>query len=83
MALDELERESAICLGGSSSWRVFQNRFPKARRFAQAHAPRDHSLVNTLAEMFAHVRHNLRAQIGPAIEHRHNNTGDFKTLVRA
>jgi len=33
--------------------------------------------------MFAHVRHYLLAQIGPTIEHRHNNTGDFKTLVRA
>jgi len=83
MALDELARESAICLGGSSTGRVFQNRFPKARRFAQAHAPRDHNLVDALAEMFAHVRHYLLAQIGPSIEHRHNNTGDFKTLVRA
>jgi hypothetical protein len=83
MALDELARESAICLSCSSSGSVFQNRFPKARRFAQAHAPRDYSLVNALAEMFAHVRHNLLAQIGPTIEHRHNNTGDFKTPVRA
>jgi hypothetical protein len=83
MALDELARESAICRCGSSTGRVFQNRFPKARRFAQAHAPRDYSLVNALAEMLAHVRHNLPAQIGPTIEHRHNNAGDFKTPIRA
>jgi len=83
MALDELERESAICLGGSSSWRVFQNRFPKARRFAQPNAPRDHSLINAFTEMFSHVGNYLLAKVGPRIEHRHNDPAQLETLVRA
>jgi len=81
VALDELAGERAISLGGSSARRVFQNRFPKAGRFAQAHASRDHRLVNALAEMSADLRHNLLAEIRPTVEHRHDNTVEFELRV--
>src|SRR6266487_1852203 len=82
VALDELASESSISLGSSSSWSVFQNRFPKARRLAQAHAARDHGVINTFSKMLAHLRHDLLAKICSRIEHRHDDTANFETLVR-
>ncbi len=70
-------------LGGSSTGSVFQDRLPKARRLAQAHAPRDHSLINAFAEMLAYLRHNLLAKVSPTIEHRHDNPAELEALVGA
>src|SRR5438132_13315778 len=83
MTLDELARESPIGLGGSSTGSVFQDRLPKARRLAQAHAPRDHSLINAFSEMLAYLRHNLLAKVSPTIEHRHDNPAELEALVGA
>src|ERR1700730_5750316 len=82
VALDKLTGERSISLGSSSAWSVFQDRFAKAWRFAQAHAARDHSLINALAKMLAHLRHNLPAKICSSVEHRHDNTVNFEMLVR-
>jgi len=83
VALNELARESAISLSSSSTWGVFQDRFPKARRFTQAHAARDHSLVNAFCEMLAYLRHNLFAQVCPGVEHGHDNACELEPFVRA
>jgi len=83
VAPDELAGESSISLGSSSAWSVFQDRFAKAWRFAQAHAARDHSLINALAKMLAHLRHDLLAKICSSVEHRHDNTANFEMLVRS
>src|SRR5260370_40715139 len=83
VALDELASESSISLGSSSTWSGFQNRFPKARRLAQAHAARDHGLINTVSKMLAHLRHNLLAKICSSVEHRHDDTANFEMLVGA
>src|SRR5207249_12049615 len=83
MPLDELARESTISLGGSSTRRIFQNRFAEARGLAQTYAARDDRLVNTLGKMLAHVRHHLCAEVGSTVEHCHNNTTNLKPVVRA
>jgi len=83
MPLDELARESAISLGGSSTRRIFQNRFAKARRFTQAHAPRDHSLINAFTKMLPHVGDHLLTKVCPSVKHRHNNTTNLKPVVHA
>jgi len=83
MPLDELARESAISSGGSSTRRIFQNRFAKARRFTQAHAPRDHSLINAFTKMLPHVGDHLLTKVCPSVKHRHDDSGQLETLVRA
>src|SRR5262249_29828655 len=83
MPLDELAGEGAISLGRRSTWSVFQDRFPKAWRLAQAHAPRNASLINTFAEMLGPLRYDLPAKVCPAVEHCHDDTAELETLVRA
>jgi hypothetical protein len=73
VAFEKFLGQRAIRLRGRSARSVFQNRFPKARRFAQANAPWDYSLVNAFAEMFSHVGNHLLAKVGSRIEHRHND----------
>src|SRR5438876_10856508 len=82
MALDELARECTIGLGGRSAWSVLKDGFPKARRLAQTHAARDHSLINAFAEMLAHLCHDLLAEIGPTVEHGHDDAAELEALVR-
>jgi hypothetical protein len=72
VALDELPRQRSIGFGGRSTWSVFQNRFPKARRLAQANTPRNHRLVNALAEMLAYLGYNLLTKICPPVVHSHD-----------
>src|ERR1700730_18776790 len=83
MPLNELAGESAICLGSSSTWGVFQNGFPNTRSFTQAHAPRDHSLINAFTKMLPHVGDHLLTKVCPSVKHRHDDSGQLKTLVRA
>jgi len=83
MALDELARQSTISLRSSSARSVFEDRFPKARRFTQAHAPRDHSLINAFTKMLPHVGDHLLTKVCPSVKHRHDNTGEFEPFVRA
>src|SRR5262249_46526049 len=83
MPLHELAGEGAISLRRRSTWSVFQDRFSKAWRLAQAHAPRNDSLINTFAEMLAHVRHDLPAKVCSAVEHGHDDTDELETLVCA
>jgi len=83
VALDELTSESAIGLGGSASGSVFQDRLPKTRRFAQAHAARDYGFVNTFAEVLPHIGNYLLTKVGSRVEHCHNNPTQLETLVCA
>jgi hypothetical protein len=83
VALDELTRESTVGFRSRAARSVLQNGFPKARRLAQAHTARDHSAINALAEMLAHLRNHLLAKVCPPVKHRHNNTTKFEALVRA
>jgi len=83
MALNELTRERTIRLRGSSSWSVLQDGFPEAWRLAQANAPRNHSLINAVAEMLAYLRHDLLAKICPTVEHCHDNAPELEALVCA
>jgi len=83
VTLDELASQRSIGFSGGSTRSVFQNRFPKAGRLAQAYTTRDHGLINPFAKMFPHIGNYLLAKVGPPVEHRHNDPAELETLVRA
>src|SRR4026208_227013 len=83
VTLDELARKSTVGFRSCAARSVLQNRFSKAWCLAQAHASRNHRLINALAKVLAHLGHNLLTQICSAIVHGHDNTAQFEALVRA
>jgi len=83
VTLHEFARQRSIRLRGRPARRVFENRFPKARRLAQTNASRDHSFIDAFAEMFSHIGNYLLAEVGARVEHCHNDPAQLKTLVRA
>jgi len=83
MSPDEFTRESAISAGAGAARVVLENRFPEAGRFAQPDRARNDRIVNAPAKMLSHFVDHLPAQIGPAVEHGHDNAPDLDLIVRA
>jgi hypothetical protein len=81
MPADEFICERAIRFRAAAVRIVLEDRFREARRFAQAHRARDHRLIHALAEMLPHFGHDLSAEIGARIEHRHHNPRDLHAIV--
>jgi hypothetical protein len=81
--LEELARESAVGDRSRSIGSVLQDRFAEARRFTQTNAARDDSFINSLAKMFAHLRHDLLTKICPTVEHGHDNAAELESPVGA
>ena len=54
-----------------------------ARRLRQAHAARDHGLIDLAAEVTAQLSGNLRGQIHTSVVHREHQPLDLQTSVEA
>src|SRR5205085_12591450 len=83
MSPDEFTRESAISAGAGAARVVLENRFPEAGRFAQPDRARNDRIVNATTKMLSLFVNHLSAQIGPAVEHGHDNPTDLDVIVRA
>ena len=79
--LQKFPGERAVSFGAAAARVVFEDAFAETRRFAQANAARDDRIINLRAKMFAHLRHDLRAQLGSAIEHRHQDAAELEPCI--
>src|SRR3954453_9968548 len=80
---EKLSGKRAIRACTNAASVVLERRFSKARRFTQTDAARDDGLINELGEVPPNFADNLRAQVRPAVEHRHDDAANPHARVRA
>src|SRR3954469_13432388 len=83
LALKHLRGQSQVGLRAGAFQIVEQHGLAVRGRLGHAHVAGDHGLIDLLAHILAHVRHDLPGQIVARVEHRKHDAVDAEPRVEA